>query len=170
MKTRELVRGPAWRSRLEAVGALAFFSLLAACKLSSGNEPRTYQGTNQRADVALRTASEDLGCAVETMLIATTLERRFSNTSVARYVIEGCGERALYVEQCETSEQPSGEGFQPVLGGSPSFRCRYLMVSRVAIPSHSAEPARRPGSKKAAPPATTSTSTAPPTSTTPMSL
>lgn len=165
--TSEPVRG--WRAALAIVAVGGLCGPLAGCKLSSGNEPRSYQGTNQRADVALRTASEDLGCAVESMMIATTLERRLSNSSVARYVIEGCGERALYVEQCESSDEPSGEGFQPVQGAPSSFRCRYLIVSRVAIPSGSSEPARRPPSRKGALPSSPTT-TAPPASTAPMSL
>ncbi len=120
--------------------AAAAAASLTACTLSSGNEPRTYTGTNTRPDLALRTASEDLGCPVASMVIATTLERRFSNTSAARYVIDGCGERALYVEQCEVSSgPPSGEGFQPVEGGS-SIRCRFLIVSRVPIPERPRDP------------------------------
>lgn len=159
----------AGRAVATALSLVAIASAGAACTLSSGNEPRTYKGTNTRPDLALRTASEDLACPVASMLIATTLERRFSNTSAARYVIDGCGERALYVEQCEISDAaPSGEGFHAVDGGS-SVRCRFLIVSRVAIPSRTDSP--KPGAPAPAPLPTSpagSASAAPPA--TPLSL
>ena len=62
----------------------------------------------------LRTASADLACShVEVVL---TLERRFANTASARYVVEGCGKRALYAETCEA--YPS---------------CRYLVLSVLVV-------------------------------------
>ncbi len=58
----------------------------------------------------LLTARTDLGC--ERVDIVTTMTRKYVNSTSARYVVEGCEKRALYVETCET--YPS---------------CRYLIVS-----------------------------------------
>jgi hypothetical protein len=68
-----------------------------------------------RLATVLRTAAIDLACPpVERVL---TLERRYANTSAPRYVIEGCGKRALYAESCE--DYP---------------HCRYLLLSTVPTP------------------------------------
>ena len=67
-----------------------------------------------KRDALNRTAVVDLGCPkVEIVL---TLERRYANTASARYVVEGCGVRALYAETCEA--YPS---------------CRYLQLSSVPL-------------------------------------
>lgn len=71
---------------------------------------------------ALRTAASDLGCAHVDIVL--TLERRYANTSVPRYVIEGCGKRATYAETCE--DYP---------------RCRYLVLSIVPVPARERAPA-----------------------------
>lgn len=66
-------------------------------------------------DALARTAGADLGCP--RIDIVLTLERRYVNLASARYVVEGCGTRALYAETCEA--YPS---------------CRYLLLSTVAVP------------------------------------
>jgi hypothetical protein len=109
---------------------------LTSC-LASTNGPLAYGGTDSQVDVALRTASGDLGCALDKVVVVATLERRYANTATARYVIEGCGERALYVEQCQVGEVTpdlTRQGFHAFDGSLASLVCRYLLVSRVAIP------------------------------------
>ncbi len=87
-------------------------------------------GTSERARrrLAEETASGDLECN-EAQVVAA-LERQFSNSTTARYVIEGCGKRALYVENCEDL---------PV--------CRYLLVSVVPTRSRPERPATAPAPK-----------------------
>jgi len=69
----------------------------------------------RRATVML-TAAHDLACPnVEIVLM---LERRYANTAAPRYVMEGCGKRALYAETCE--DYP---------------HCRYLMLSTTPVPT-----------------------------------
>ncbi len=75
----------------------------------------------------LRTAAADLSCPTKVDVVLT-LERRYANTASARYVVEGCGKRALYAETCEA--YPS---------------CRYLVLSILAI-STEPPPAASPGS------------------------
>jgi hypothetical protein len=69
-----------------------------------------------RRGEARATAAADLACEHVEMVL--TLERRYANTAAPRYVIEGCGKRALYAETCE--DYP---------------RCRYLLLSVLPLPS-----------------------------------
>lgn len=106
--------------RLFAVALL----VLASCRISrpiAEQHPSVQRAIASEDDseagheaTVLRTAAGDLACpAVEVVL---RLERRYANTAVPRYVVEGCGKRALYVETCE--DYP---------------RCRYLVVSVVPL-------------------------------------
>jgi hypothetical protein len=99
--------------------------------------PLAYGGTESQVDVALQTAARDLSCSLDKVVVVAVLERRYANTATARFVIEGCGERALYVEQCQIGEQTpdlARQGFHGFDGSLTSLVCRYLLVSRVAIP------------------------------------
>jgi hypothetical protein len=112
---------PALRAALLFVPGVA----LAGCAFSTpiGHQHPSVQNAPPSADdsdearrgTALHTAAGDLGCtAVELVL---TFDRRYANTATVRYVIEGCGKRALYAETCE--DYP---------------RCRYLLLSVVPVP------------------------------------
>jgi hypothetical protein len=46
------------------------------------------------------------------------LDRRFANGIAARVVVEGCGKRGLYVEDCSEDME----------------HCEYLLVSLIDIP------------------------------------
>jgi hypothetical protein len=72
--------------------------------------------TSRRA-AAEQTARRDLGCDV--VATVAVLDRRYSNSVTARYVIEGCARRGLYVEDC-----------------ADASTCRYLLVS--VVPTGSA--------------------------------
>lgn len=69
----------------------------------------------RRATVTL-TAAHDLACP--NVSVVLVLERRYANTAAPRYVMEGCGKRALYAETCE--DYP---------------HCRYVMLSTVPVPA-----------------------------------
>lgn len=121
-----MVRFRAVKSRISAwfVVVLAT-ALLAACSLGRPLEEQhpsiqrapgsVDDSTEAKHDALARTAGADLGCAQIELVL--TLERRYANTASARYVVEGCGTRALYAETCES--YPS---------------CRYLLLSTVAVP------------------------------------
>ena len=115
-----------WTVSLRSLAALAWGLALSGCALSTpiGEQHPSVQRAPPSADdsdearqaTARLTAATDLGCArVELVL---TFERRYANGASPRYVFEGCGKRALYAETCQ--DYP---------------RCRYLMLSLVALPS-----------------------------------
>lgn len=56
----------------------------------------------------------DLGC--DATRVVATIDRRYANSTSVRYVVEGCGKRGLYVEDCTNTSA-----------------CRYLLVSIVPI-------------------------------------
>jgi hypothetical protein len=92
------------------------------------------RGGQPQADLALGTASKDLGCPRAELHIALTLDRRLLNGNAIRYLIEGCGQRATYVESCYTgSDTPKGPGYTQVDGSTPLF-CRDFLVARVPLP------------------------------------
>ncbi len=70
----------------------------------------------ERRSALFAAARADLSC--ERVEVVLTFDRRYANTATARYVVEGCGKRALYAETCE--DYPS---------------CRYLVLSILEIPS-----------------------------------
>jgi hypothetical protein len=117
---------PTLRSALVLSSALA----LAGCALADcgfgtpiGQQHPSVQGApptpddseEARRGTALHTAAGDLGCTGVELVLA--FDRRYSNAASVRYVIEGCGKRAVYAETCE--DYP---------------RCRYLLLSVVPVP------------------------------------
>lgn len=71
-----------------------------------------------RLGAVTRAAAADLGCPrVEVIL---TFNRDYANVAQPRYVIDGCGKRAVYAEACE--EYP---------------RCRYVAISISPVPGSS---------------------------------
>lgn len=76
-----------------------------------------------RRALAERQATRELAC--DEAHVVATIDRRYANSASVRYVVEGCGHRALYVEDC-----------------SRESTCRYLLVSVVPVaPAPAAAPA-----------------------------
>lgn len=69
-----------------------------------------------REKTVLQTAASDLEC--DRVSVVMTFDRRYSNSASLRYLVEGCGQRAMYAETCETYPH-----------------CRYLLASVIAVPS-----------------------------------
>jgi len=63
----------------------------------------------------LRLAVTDLGCPHDEIEIVAKFERDATNVTTLRYLVEGCGQRGLYVEQCGTDT------------------CRYFLASRLSL-------------------------------------
>jgi hypothetical protein len=105
------------RDILVLCAALAPLACVAAPELPpspalAGAPAGSWTDENARRAAAVATAERDLACGE--VAIVAALDRRYLNGTVARYVIEGCGKRGLYVETCE--EHPG---------------CQYLLVSVV---------------------------------------
>jgi hypothetical protein len=81
----------------------------------AASAPASEEDTDEsRAEAVLRAASRDLGCGgVE---IVMTFRREYANNAQPRYVVQGCGKRAVYAEDC---------GHYP--------RCTYLATSVLSL-------------------------------------
>src|SRR5579871_5437089 len=66
--------------------------------------PGTPVAANGDVGAVLAIASRDLACPAAGVRVVQTYDRRFLNGTDLRYLVEGCGERALYGETCGTSE------------------------------------------------------------------
>jgi hypothetical protein len=64
----------------------------------------------------LDVAANDLACPRSSVAVAMKLDRRFANGVSLRYIVEGCGTRALYAEDC-----------------SRSSTCEYALASRQSL-------------------------------------
>lgn len=60
-------------------------------------------------------AVADLECPHDKLEIVAKFERDATNITSLRYLVEGCGQRGLYVEQCGTDT------------------CRYFLASRLSL-------------------------------------
>lgn len=108
---------------------LALALALAGC-FSSGRSSSTFTGQSPRSDAVLNAAARDLGCPLASVHVEAETMRKYLNEAAFRFVIEGCGERAGYVEICDLVGEPTPPGWTPVDG---SLACRYLLVTRVRI-------------------------------------
>jgi hypothetical protein len=97
---------------------------------SSGRTDATFTGRSPRSDAALHAAAVDLGCPLTSVHVEAETGRRYLNETAFRFVIDGCGERAGYVEICDLVGDPAPPGWTSVDG---SLACRYLLVSRVRV-------------------------------------
>lgn len=103
---------------------------LAAC-FSSGPTSPTYSGGRApRSDGVLREAERDLGCPLAQLRVVTETGRRFLNETKFRFVVEGCGERTGYVEECDLVGAPPPAGWTTIDG---SLACRWLLVTRLPL-------------------------------------
>jgi hypothetical protein len=98
----------------------------------------------RRRAVAVTTARRDFNCKETKVVVALRpsagdewhplLEPL---TGRPRYVVEGCGQRGLYVESCEFLPNATVVDADLPMAPAPatrSYECRYLLVS--AVPSH----------------------------------
>ncbi|MDF2695251.1 MAG: hypothetical protein K0S65_3634 [Labilithrix sp.] len=85
-------------------------------------------GRNPRSDGVLDQAARETGCPVNDLRIVAETGRRYVNETAFRFVLEGCGERLGFVEQCELDS--SGPGTVAV---NDSLGCRYILVSRLPL-------------------------------------
>jgi hypothetical protein len=77
--------------------------------------PASEEDSNEaRATTVLATARKDLTCAA--VAIVLDFPREYANSAQPRFVVQGCGVRALYAEDCR--EAP---------------RCRYLLLSVLTL-------------------------------------
>ena len=69
-----------------------------------------------RGRQVLDAAARDLQCPRGEVAVAMTFDRRFGNSFSLRYLVEGCGTRALYGEDCQQMDA-----------------CEYVLVSRTSL-------------------------------------
>ena len=103
--------------------------LLLGC-FGSGPTSTTYSGSAPRSDAVLREAERDLGCPLAQLRITQETNRRYVNEIAFRFVVEGCGERAGYVEECAMVGDTKPPGWTEVNG---SLACRDVLVTRVRL-------------------------------------
>jgi hypothetical protein len=102
---------------------------LASC-VGPPPAPIKYGRENPRADIALRTAARDLGCPLEELRIEAVTNHRYVNETGFRYVVEGCGERAGYIESCELVGSPPPEGWATAEG---DIACKDILMTRLRL-------------------------------------
>ena len=110
--------------------------VLTAC-VGPPTPPLKYSGQNPRADIALKTAAEDLGCPLGELRIMAESRRKYLNESSFRWVIEGCGERAGYFETCDLVGEPPPPGWTTADG---SLACRDVLMTRIRIAPGASRP------------------------------
>jgi hypothetical protein len=87
-----------------------------------------YTGKNPRTDGVLEVAARETSCSVSNLRIVAETGRKYVNETAFRFVIEGCGERLGFIEQCALHSL----GPESVVVND-SLSCRYLLVSRVPL-------------------------------------
>jgi hypothetical protein len=112
--------------RLALAVAVAVAVTVTGCATgTAGSQPASV--TSAPAAV-LTTASDDLQCPARDLAIALQLGGPVGR-GYARFLVDGCGERALYIESC-VSEPPDARWVRIPEYGSSTF-CRYLIASRL---------------------------------------
>ncbi len=132
--------------------AAALALVLAGCTfVSSGPTSATHSaGRAPRTDAVLEQASRELPCPVQDLRVVLETRRRYANETAFRFVIEGCGQRLGYVEECDLVGEPTPPGWRQVDG---SLACRDVLVTRLDL----REPNRRASSPAASTRAPTTT-------------
>jgi hypothetical protein len=108
-------------------------AVLATGCFSTGRTDATFTGRSPRSDAVLREAATDLACPLASLHVEAETERRYIGESAFRFVVEGCGERAGYVEVCDVVSGPASPGWTTIDG---PLVCRYLIVTRVRLTPH----------------------------------
>jgi hypothetical protein len=113
-----------------AHAALALLATTACACGALGPTSALYTGTSPRSDAVLTEAARDLACPLKDLRVVRETGRRFRNETAFRFVVEGCGERGGYVEECDLVGEPTPPGWSPMDG---ALACRYLLVTRLRI-------------------------------------
>jgi hypothetical protein len=121
-------------------GFVVFATVFAGCFGSGMESAARRTGQNPRSDGVLDLASKETGCPVNDLRIVAETGRRYVNETAFRFVLEGCGERFGFVEQCEV-----GSAGGDAIAVNDSLSCRFLLVTRLslaprAVPSPSSVP------------------------------
>ncbi len=103
-------------------------ALLTGCFGSGMESAAQRTGKNPRSDGVLDEAAREIGCAASELRIVAETNRRYLNETAFRFVLEGCGERLGFVEQCRLGDPAPG-----AVVVNDSISCRYLLVSRVPL-------------------------------------
>lgn len=90
---------------------------------------RVFTGRHPRSDAVLREATRDLSCPMESLRVVAETDRRFVNETAFRFVVEGCGARASYVEECDFVETVQ-VGWTTV---EPGFACHDVLFSKLTL-------------------------------------
>lgn len=115
-----MIRGRIFACAIVAAGAGA------GCFGSGMESAALRTGRNPRSDGVLDMASKETGCAAEQLRIVAETVRRYVNETAFRFVVEGCGERLGFVEQCDLGTRPDA------VAVNDSLSCRYFLVTRVS--------------------------------------
>jgi hypothetical protein len=125
--------GQPWRILLPLTGLLAACDLAslapgmltapasgakepASASATSVSSATSVAGSDERARIVLDVAARDLACPRDSVALAMTLDRHDEGSFSLRYLVEGCGTRALYGEDCTHPDT-----------------CRYVLVSRMPV-------------------------------------
>jgi len=112
------LRAGAGAGPLAGWGATAGALALLGCATAASPRAARPCSEGTAAATVLATARTDLGCPAERLAIALELHGTVSK-GTARFLVDGRGERALYIEACK--EAP------------PDTCCRYLIASRIPL-------------------------------------
>jgi hypothetical protein len=105
----------------------------------------------ERQQVAERTARRDFGCDDPKVVVALTMagpagQVPFGESSSGRprYLVEGCGKRGLYVENCTPIADRVNRDVDSPFGPAPTkYSCRYVLAS--VVPTHPAAVSEKSG-------------------------
>jgi hypothetical protein len=110
---------------------LALFALVPltiGCFGSGMGSAARHTGQNPRSDTVIAVAARETGCSTQELRIVIETGRRYVNETAFRFVLEGCGERLGFVEQCDLGEPGPG-----AVAVNDSIACRYVLVSRLPL-------------------------------------
>ena len=111
------------------VALASAFALFAAGCSSNLRTATVFTGRHPRSDAVLREAVRDLACPMEALRIVAETSRRTVNESAFRFVVEGCGARASYVEECDFVETIE-PGWTLI---EPGFASRDVLFTKLSI-------------------------------------
>lgn len=117
------------RLALIACGAAAFAFASAGC-VSSMRSANVYTGRHPRSDAVLLQASRELACPLGGLRIVAETSRRAINETALRFVVEGCGVRGSYVEECDLIAGAPEPGWTIV---EDTIACRDFLVAKLPL-------------------------------------
>ncbi|MCA9589908.1 MAG: hypothetical protein KC657_31605, partial [Myxococcales bacterium] len=117
------------RAARTAGAACVASALLVGC-FSSGPTSATFTGQSPRSDAVLQVAARDLQCPLASLRVDAETRRRYLNETAFRFVVEGCAQRAGYVEACDLVGDAPPAGWVTIDG---SLACRYILVTHLTL-------------------------------------